>query len=34
MNRGIHRVTYGNKFEDEGVSHIIVNPDDFKIEKV
>ena len=34
MKRGIHRVTYGNKFEDEGVSHIIVNPDDFKIEKV
>lgn len=34
MKRGIHRVFYRNKFEGEGVSHIIVNPDDFKIEKV
>jgi hypothetical protein len=30
---GIHRVTYQNKYEGKGRSHIIVNPGDYEMEK-
>lgn len=33
MQHGIHRVTYKNRYEGKGVSHIIVNPDDFEVVK-
>lgn len=29
---GIHRVYYKNKYEGEGISHIIVNPEDYELE--